>query len=108
MRNENNNTQVFSNRLLIKMREMQLSQKNLSLKAQISPAAINHYINGTRAPKAQELNKLATALGITMDWLWGRSDDYPKQSEQTAELVELRAKLAQINSGLENILNKTR
>ncbi len=46
-----------------------MSQKELALAANITEAAISHYIKGDRVPRGVNLIKIAKALGTTTDYL---------------------------------------
>lgn len=49
--------------------QKKMTQKQLSVKAGITEAAISLYIRGERTPRASVLNKLAEALDTTTDYL---------------------------------------
>lgn len=55
--------------------ERGLSQKRLAEMAGLSQAAIYQWEKGTREPKLQQLEKLASALNIPIDEFLGLSDD---------------------------------
>ena len=50
-------------------RENGLSQKDLAQKANVTEAAISHYIKGDRSPRGTVLARIAEALGTTSDYL---------------------------------------
>jgi transcriptional regulator with XRE-family HTH domain len=56
-----------------------VTQQWLAIKAGVSYAAIVHYENDGTVPSADNLARLADALGFTMDELWrggGRCEPY--------------------------------
>lgn len=46
-----------------------ISQKDLAERTGCTPAAISHYIKGDRTPRARVMNKIASALNTTSDYL---------------------------------------
>ncbi len=51
------------------MQSRNITQSDLATKAGVSQGAISRYMNGKASPKAEELHRLSTALGVTMEWL---------------------------------------
>ncbi len=65
-----------------------MTQKQLSLKAGITEAAISHYIKGDRIPRASVLIKLAIALNTTSDYLLeGISPDVKEELGYAKKLI---------------------
>lgn len=62
-------TQTFGERLTIQLQKKKLTQKDLSIKAGVTEAAISHYIKGDRVPRASVLARIADALGTTSEYL---------------------------------------
>ncbi len=46
-----------------------MTQKELAIKANITEAAISHYIKGDRVPRSTVLAKIALAMGTTPEYL---------------------------------------
>ena len=85
-----------------------LSQGDLAKRAGLQPAAISHFETGERKPSFDNLIKLADALGVSMDYLFGRNgdqvstaygkllDDFqrlpPKDQEVVQDLVQVMLK----------------
>lgn len=88
------------------------TQSALSEVSKIRQVSISEYKNGKTIPSADSLARLADALGVTMDYLWGRTDgmlaapshDSPT-SPSTRELL-LEAKLRMATSALESVLKE--
>lgn len=59
----------FNERLSALLNEKRISQKELSVNAGVTEAAISHYIKGDRIPRASVLAKIAETLGTTSDYL---------------------------------------
>ena len=77
--------------------ETGMSQKALADATNLSEGAVSHYLKGDRIPKGAILLNIANALGTTVDYLTGKSDDAPKFSseqeiEQAFELIARNAK----------------
>ena len=71
-------------RLALRLREtrraMGYTQATLGARAGLAPAAISHFENGGRRPSATNLERLANALSVSVDYLMGR--DLGEQSER--------------------------
>ena len=48
-----------------------MSQKELAKKADVTEAAVSHYIKGDRIPRSTTLGLIAGALGVTAGFLLG-------------------------------------
>jgi len=84
--------------------ELNISQKDLSLKLNVSPTNIYNYENGRTEPSIDMLIKIADALNVSVDYLIGRTDEFGiiKQEKTTgkdyeAELLFHFRKLDAIN-----------
>lgn len=66
---------IFSLRLLEAMKRRELTQNELSKETGITQAAISRYLGDKNQPRATELCLLSKSLGVTMDWLWGESEE---------------------------------
>ncbi len=61
--------------------ERGISQKDLSIKANITESAVSHYVNGDRIPRGVNLAKIATALDTTTDYLLGVGETTDKDED---------------------------
>src|SRR5262245_37493646 len=57
----------FSERLQEILRVRDLTQKGLAEMTGVTPSAVTHWVKGNRVPGAEELKRVAEALGFTMD-----------------------------------------
>ncbi|NOJ73154.1 helix-turn-helix transcriptional regulator [Paenibacillus alvei] len=64
-----------SDRLIEWRKKKKLTQEQLAVKVNITKAGISNYENGHSAPPHETLVALADFLGITTDYLLGRTDD---------------------------------
>ena len=53
-----------------------LSQGDLAKRTGLKPAAISHFETGQRKPSFDNLIKLAEALGVSMDYLFGGGSEH--------------------------------
>ena len=101
------------------MQSIPLTQKQLEEVSKIRQTSISDYLNGKAIPSAEALSRLAAALGVSMDWLWGVADEQqdaspggkrPKRTAKAhpdnAETILLRNKLEMATAALETILRK--
>lgn len=87
------------------MRDKGFNQSLLASSSKISQGSISAYLLGKRDPGAEELSKMAKALGVSMGWLWGMEDNQQsKPNELQLENVKLRAKLDMAVSTLKGTL----
>lgn len=75
------------------MREKGLSQSQLSRLSGVSQAGISAYLLGKRLPGVSEFARLALALGVSMDYLWGIADAQRDDNALREENIQLRAAL---------------
>lgn len=66
---------VFAERLNQVMQEKNMTAGMLALKAGLSPRMIQIYKKGKSTPGTYNLNRLAAALGVTMEWLVGEEKE---------------------------------
>jgi transcriptional regulator with XRE-family HTH domain len=66
---------AFPDRLRNAREKKGLSQAQLAERAGFQPSAISHFESGRRSPSFENLNKLADALGVTIDYLLGRIEE---------------------------------
>lgn len=62
---------AFCDRLAEQLKKRGLTQKELSIRAGVTEAAVSHYLKGDRMPRASVLARIAEVLGITTDYLVG-------------------------------------
>ena len=101
----------FSSRLSSAMKNNSLTQKALSELSGIRQVSISEYLNAKTIPNAESLCSLANALGVSMDWLWGRdSGEYntakSTSAPSTSRETLLESKLRMATSALESILKE--
>ena len=71
----------FKDRLTNILDSRDMSQKELAQKTNITPATISRYINGNHNPSAENAKRIASELGISVDWLMGISDSIHPQTQ---------------------------
>ncbi|MEG3024308.1 MAG: helix-turn-helix transcriptional regulator [Akkermansia sp.] len=77
MQEKDSRKAVFVSRFLELLKSNSLTQNELSKTVKISQATISAYSLGKTTPKSDELFRIASCFGVTMDYLWGASDDNP-------------------------------
>ena len=66
-------------------RHMNINQKELATKANITEGRLSRYENDIREPKAAALTQLAEALNVSTDYLLGLTDDMEVQNNSLAD-----------------------
>lgn len=85
-------TESIGKRILRLRLEKDMKQKELADKAEITEATLSRYENDLRAPKGEIVSKLASALGVSTDYLLGRTEiknaeELEKQETKGLDLV---------------------
>ena len=62
-------------RLVKMMRQKDVTQRELAYMSGVTEAAMSRYMRGERQPRAEAVANMATALGVTSDYLLGREED---------------------------------
>ena len=68
-------SEIFSERLRTARELKGFSQTDLAKKTDLQPSAISHFENNRRSPSFDNLKQLADVLGVTVDYLLGRSEE---------------------------------
>lgn len=66
---------IIGERIRKKRIELDLSQKDLAGKIEVSPPAINRFEKGLKTPSTESIVKLAKVLGVSTDYLLGASEE---------------------------------
>jgi len=66
----------FAERLQKIRKSKHLSQSGLAARIGLQPAAVSHFETGRRTPSFDNLIKLAEALGVSMDYLFGGGSEH--------------------------------
>ena len=62
-------------RLTCMMKQKDVTQRELAEMSGVTEAAMSRYLRGERQPRAEVVANMATALGVTSDYLLGRKED---------------------------------
>ena len=79
----------FGQRVKEAMGERDLNESRLSFATQIHETLLRRWIKGTTNPTAYGLAKLAPALGVSVDYLLGLTDEPVRSGRPPADLHEL-------------------
>ena len=87
-----NRISTTSQRLKIAMDMAHMSQSDLAEKTGLNKSTISRYCSDRHEPKADAINKLATALDVSEMWLWGydvpmERTEGQKKNDQLVKLV---------------------
>lgn len=72
------------------LKNKRMTQKELAAKANITEAAVSHYIKGDRVPRSSVLDKLAKVLETTPDYLLGGEAQNSQEELQYAKRLIAR------------------
>ena len=81
---------TFGSRLGNMLKERRLTQKKLSEMANVTQAAISHYVRGDRVPRANVLSRIAGALETTSDYLMNGVSPDSREEIAEAKAIILR------------------
>lgn len=106
--------QIFSERLKARRHKVGFSQETLAIKAGASPRSIANWESGDKEtgniPRGDKLHQLATALGVSVNWLLGGEDEsslaenapaYQTAPDLRAEVLELRSRVTALEQRME-------
>lgn len=97
----------FGERLLLVLKEKEITQRELAEKININETALSRYVNGSRKPRMDILVNIARALNVSVEYLTGKDEReiefqevknvlcrnlYTMSSEQRLELMEILAR----------------
>lgn len=74
---------------LLRLRGM--TQKDLASRANITEAAVSHYIRGERQPRAITVSKIAEALSVSPADILGSRADMPSSVDNAVRLIARNA-----------------
>jgi transcriptional regulator with XRE-family HTH domain len=66
--------QSIGDRILEMRKELNISQKKLADKVGITEASLSRYENSLREPKAEIIGRIASALGVSVDYILGNTN----------------------------------
>ena len=98
------NLESIGKRISRARRYLNINQKELCKKANITEASLSRYENEIREPKACVVAQLADALGVSTDYLLGLTDDINFKREKISDVSEETVEA--IMSNTENKLRK--
>lgn len=102
--NKKNVTQKTGDRIRYFRNMQKLSQEELALAAEINPAYIGHIERGLKCPTVATLNKICTALGISLSELLDFEPN--KKVEESESIYRIKTDLKKLNEcELENVAN---
>ena len=82
----------MNERILELLSQKNMTQKQLSEKAHVTEAAVSHYIKGDRIPRSAVAERIAEALGTSVDYLLNGADSFDtNEKEQTFRLIARNA-----------------
>lgn len=97
----------FGERLLLVLKEKEITQRELAEKININETALSRYVNGSRKPRMDTLVNIARALNVSVEYLTGKEEReiefqevknvlcrnlYAMSVEQRLELMEILAR----------------
>lgn len=80
-------TSIISKRMVESRKNLGLTQNDISKITGISRVSIGNYERGSRVPDAEVLEKLASALNVSTDYLIGRTNTNVDWSEYDSKLT---------------------
>ncbi|MBO1688153.1 helix-turn-helix transcriptional regulator [Akkermansia massiliensis] len=98
---------LFQDNLRELMKQKGFSQVMLAESTGISQSAISLYLRGKATPKAGELQRMADALSVSMDYLWRRTgaESLQESSYYEHKWRESERELAKLREALKLLVN---
>ena len=95
----------MGNKISERLTALSMSQGKLAKKLGVVRGTISNWVQGTRLPDRELLPRLATALGVSTDWLLGvgeRVDDASMMEPATrADIARLEGKIERMMEMME-------
>lgn len=117
MQEKNKAFPLFSSRLGEVMKIKSFTQSALAIATKIHQTSISEYLNGKSVPSAAALASISDALGVSMDYLWGRDAEAnannlenttsaiePDATRKLAEIAALLPQFSALNAAMSKIL----
>ena len=101
--------EIFGERLRSARELRGLSQRELSEKLGVPPSSIAHFEGGRRKPSFENLYRLANALEVTTDYLFGRTEEpvlVPPSDPLLRELAKLGGEDRELIAAMLGVLNQ--
>ncbi len=99
----------FANRLIDLRRARDMSQDDLAQKIGVKAGQVSHFETGRRHPSLLVLKRLADALGTSMDYLTGRTDDPELRSRQdlgNSVVARINRTVESLNPGQQDMIER--
>jgi SOS-response transcriptional repressor LexA len=81
---------AWTNRIKIRMKELDMTQEVLARKLGVTRGAVTHYLAGRRVPPLRQFQKLAAVLKVDPAWLqFGTSEESKRNIKKTTEKEKL-------------------
>lgn len=74
---------IDTRRLHMALTDANLSQKELAILSGTSEASMSRYFCGVRTPNTSKAIRMASALGVTVEWLYG--DVAPEEKDESCK-----------------------
>lgn len=80
----------FGERISELLKEKGMQQQTLAQKAEVTEAAVSHYVKGDRVPRASVMARIAEVLGTTSDYLMNGTE--PDSKNEVAHAKRMIAR----------------
>lgn len=80
---------TFSERLEEALRMRDITAAELARRTNIGEGAISQYRKGAYKATQSNLEKIANALGVSIPWLMGATDNYSEQSTSNENIIKI-------------------
>ena len=88
------NQDIFAARLNALIKSEGMKPKDFSIKAEIPDPTIYRYLHSSRVPKVDNIIRISDYFGVSMDWLFGRSEDRNERWSEEVLAVAQRYSIA--------------
>lgn len=82
-------TNQISNRIVNRIKELGMKQKDICEKAGIAKSAMSNYMNGNRVPDTETILKLSNILEISIEWILTGESSNVNKVELSMNEIEL-------------------
>ena len=84
--------ETWQSRVLARLKDLEMKKSDLARAVEISPSRLGNYLQGIREPGLEDFGRIASALGVTSDWLlFGGVNHSPSRAPASGISAEIES-----------------
>jgi len=82
--------ETWQTRVIARLNDLEMTKSGLARAVEMSPSRLGNYLKGTREPGLVDFGRIASALGVTSDWLLFGGVNRPGASRVPASGISVK------------------